>query len=938
MIQNNILINTETRNIKKKDYDFLGVAGENNIEQIVFKLSAFIDGEAILEIEKYNKEGKLETHYFELQKQDESYLFEVKSSLLDVAKDVKMQLHITTANEEVFKSNIFTMKVREAINATKTIPEEYESWIDSANSKIAQMQQLEETVTKNEEERKQAETERTTAEESRNKAEKERIQSEKARQESDTSRSTAESIRKKNESDRIVNENGRIELENSRNNEEETRQANESKRIANESARKLAEENREKTTKEAVNNIKDLSASYEQLAKEKETELNTHKTTLETEMTNTKDNLVQEIETAQNGFDENATLKKIAFNNNVTEQTNTFNTNAETKTNDFNTNASTKQTEYDDNATSKLEEYNSNSTAKVNEFNENAESYEKRIAELETERDEVAQQMPWNTTDISESIHIEDSAKYSRNKLDVFGNLKQKTRSGKNKFNAKEKLNASTTKNNITYTKNADNTFDISGTASANTLINVATVTDIIQRAKSYYLYSSKEYNLATFNLSIVVKYSDGDTQYIGANKSNVTTLTDKEIKSATLDFYAAEGITVNASNVKIMLVESDTVDNEFEEYGAMPSIDYPSMPVVATGVQKIRQFGKNWFDANNANILDALLSYGGNLTSSTKAKVLYVPCNPGLTYTISKKAGKCLRATYSGLIPVLGETFSNVVENMTGSSLTITTDYKSKYLIVYYYNSNLDTLTEQEILESIQIELGSTATERKPYNGEDITLDLGTTELCAIKDANGNVVAQDRAVYREVGGVWKWQWEKNVAKIILNGTETWKFDPLQPNCNYRSFYTTSITKIKAESFVISNLLKNNIDVYYYDYLGIYVNWQSSIRLKNGVSTTVKELQNWLSANNLTCYLVSKTPEYEDCTAEQSEVLDKLHKLQLEQGTNNIFVESENGVTTELQLTYMQDRIMLEEAKDKEFDDRITALEAMVVANASEEV
>lgn len=85
-------------------------------------------------------------------------------------------------------------------------------------------------------------------------------------------------------------------------------------------------------------------------------------------------------------------------------------------------------------------------------------------------------------------------------------------------------------------------------------------------------------------------------------------------------------------------------------------------------------------------------------------------------------------------------------------------------------------------------------------------------------------------------------------------------------------------------------------------------------------------------------YYKATEPIYEDCTPAQSEVLDKLYKLQLEKGTNNIFVESENGVTTELQLTYMQDRIMLEEAKDKAFDDRITALEAMVVANASEEV
>ena len=66
---------------------------------------------------------------------------------------------------------------------------------------------------------------------------------------------------------------------------------------------------------------------------------------------------------------------------------------------------------------------------------------------------------------------------------------------------------------------------------------------------------------------------------------------------------------------------------------------------------------------------------------------------------------------------------------------------------------------------------------------------------------------------------------------------------------------------------------------------------------------------------------------YEDCTPEQSEVLNKLYKLNLQQGVNNIFVESENGVTTELQLEYMQD-----------LNSKLNQLEAMIVSNASEEV
>ena len=235
------------------------------------------------------------------------------------------------------------------------------------NGDIEKIKALEETVTKNEEERK--------------KAEQERIEKEKTRI--------------KNESDRIINENSRIEAENNRSNAEETRQANESERIANESARKLAEESREKITTEAVNNIKDLSESYNALAEEKETELN---------------NIAEDVKDMATEFDKNAT-----------EQTNTFNSNAENKTSDFNTNASTKHTEYDNNATSKLEEYN----AKVNEFNEKAENYEKRIEDLEQEVSELSDNNLWATTEQATELTVDDVAKYSKNKLSLFGNTYQ---------------------------------------------------------------------------------------------------------------------------------------------------------------------------------------------------------------------------------------------------------------------------------------------------------------------------------------------------------------------------------------------------------------------------------------------------------------------------------------------------------------------------------
>lgn len=273
-MQNNIYIDTETRNIKSRERNFLGIAGEHEIEQIVFKLSAFIIGEAILEIQKYNKENKLEKYFISLERQEESYIFNVKNSLLDVAKPINMQLHITTANKEVFKSKIFEMQIYEAIDATETIPEEYAEWIDIANSVIAQMHELEQTISAKEEERQEAETNRTSSEKIRNTSEEDRLRKEKERQEAEQERIEKEKTRIKNESDRIINENGRIEAEKNRKSAEENRTKNETQRAENEETRKTAETKRAENTANAIAEIKNLNENYEKMAEEKTAELN----------------------------------------------------------------------------------------------------------------------------------------------------------------------------------------------------------------------------------------------------------------------------------------------------------------------------------------------------------------------------------------------------------------------------------------------------------------------------------------------------------------------------------------------------------------------------------------------------------------------------------------------------------------------------------------
>jgi hypothetical protein len=126
----------------------LGLNGENLQGNIIVKFSdEFVNGNAILEIQRDD-----EKYYLTMQKENESYYLPILSSLLTKATTIIMQIRITEGTSitdiPVWKSNKFYLKVDESINAEITIPEEYPEWIDIANSKLNQIDNLDIDVNK----------------------------------------------------------------------------------------------------------------------------------------------------------------------------------------------------------------------------------------------------------------------------------------------------------------------------------------------------------------------------------------------------------------------------------------------------------------------------------------------------------------------------------------------------------------------------------------------------------------------------------------------------------------------------------------------------------------------------------------------------------------------------------------------------------------------
>lgn len=167
-----------------------------------------------------------------------------------------------------------------------------------------------------------------------------------------------------------------------------------------------------------------------------------------------------------------------------------------------------------------------------------------------------------------ENITLNDTAKKRFENFDIEGNSEQATRSGKNKL---QNTLESQTINGLTVVVNDDKTIKINGTATANTLLTIGTMTFIANQ--QYYVSgcpsggSDSTYRIDYRTSSDAVpfiEYGQGAT----LNRTDDITLTAK--------IRIASGATLSNLIFAPMVTEGSTA-TPYEQYGASPSPDYPS-------------------------------------------------------------------------------------------------------------------------------------------------------------------------------------------------------------------------------------------------------------------------------------------------------------------------------------------------------------------------
>lgn len=211
-------------------------------------------------------------------------------------------------------------------------------------------------------------------------------------------------------------------------------------------------------------------------------------------------------------------------------------------------------------------------------IDENVEEVNTEISNIKTEKTELEKELKEMQEDYyqtsirgqasGEYIHVEDSSG-ARCKIGISGNSEQETRSGKNLF---KPLNF--TSNGITTTYDKDGVGTIKGT-STNAWANIS--------ANVIYSYPAGNYVLSidktkTFNINLKGIYTDEEIfEFVipaGSKTKNVA------FKKEVYSMYAfisgfAVGTTLD-DTIKIQLEKGSTA-TDFEQYGLMPSPDYPS-------------------------------------------------------------------------------------------------------------------------------------------------------------------------------------------------------------------------------------------------------------------------------------------------------------------------------------------------------------------------
>lgn len=323
---------------------------------------------------------------------------------------------------------------------------------------------------------------------------------------------------------------------------------------------------------------------------------------------------------------------------------------------------------------------------------------------------------------------------------------------------------------------------------------------------------------------------------------------------------------------------------NDLTKINITTSTPTPSSPIdiqSVKGNQEINFYGKNLYNLDLAS--GSIGNDGQNISDSKSLRTTGFSFIQDKEYSLSFESSSSISEVWLNYYN--GDTFIRRVSLGSGNSKTFTTPTDAN-IVRFRFTSSSDLTTSS--ITKIQLEFGDTPTSYENYKTPQIkTISLGNIELNKI----GNY--QDK-IYKQND---KWYLEKNIKKIILNGSENWNY----ASSRQYFLYNNDVFPLLEKSWIVPTAISNyyrttNFDAIYnntMDYAFSFNNNFRRLTLRNNDFTTTNELTSWLSTHNTIIYFANETPITTEITDDnlinQLEALNNYILL-----TNNTIISNGN--------------------------------------------
>ena len=311
-------------------------------------------------------------------------------------------------------------------------------------------------------------------------------------------------------------------------------------------------------------------------------------------------------------------------------------------------------------------------------------------AELEKELKEAQEDFYQNSIRgqvNGEYIHVEDSSN-CRARIGIGGNQEQETRSGKNYLNtlAKYKAGEKVTVDGITYTINEDGSITVTGTATADSVFtfsqNLQTISGSNKKIVGMITGTQVPNKLSL--LAYTSDWSKNTFTLLSDVNKNFTVNMQDSVEYTIFRIITYKGTTLNNQTIYYQILDTSVNDLTYEQYGAMPSLDYQS-PVKTVGSNV------NYYNKETEEIGFVLTdgSLQPNNTVWTHSDFIEVNSNEIISITCENKAnGQFEIVEYDKNKKFLKHNICDYMHTEAKNKYTITTTSTTKYIIGAYRNN----------------------------------------------------------------------------------------------------------------------------------------------------------------------------------------------------------------------------------------------------------